>query len=241
MVKVESNGGRLGNQMFAYAFGRLLAEHLGYALDASPVRGFPMTCRIPRGTVVAEPQVWVRDGTESLEAIAARCAGRCARLRGYFERACHYLPHIERLREWFAPAARPHASAQTILHIRATDFIRFGKMLPRDYYLQALEALGNPGDIGICTDDPRHELVQYFRARGAVIHHQHDLGDFALMMGARNLVLSLSTFAWWAAFLSEANVVQPAPAAGWRSALDPAHNLTNPAWIGIPCGHICDG
>ena len=42
MIKVQY-GGRLGNNMFQYCFGRILAEKLGYELIASPIMGFDET------------------------------------------------------------------------------------------------------------------------------------------------------------------------------------------------------
>ena len=42
MIDVKYNGG-LGNNLFQYCFGRILAERLGYALAAPPIPGFAGT------------------------------------------------------------------------------------------------------------------------------------------------------------------------------------------------------
>jgi len=221
--------------MFAYAFGRLLAESLEYALEAKPVRGFPNTAQVVHGTILAQSDVLIKDSLEPFDAIMARCAGHKVRVHGYFEQSRFYLEHQAKLKEWFIPEIVKSATNKTVVHIRGTDFIKHGKILPQQYYLDALETLGNPSDVIICTDDPFLDVVKYFQAQGAAISSESDLKDFATMMAAKHLVTSLSTFAWWAGFLSNSIVVQPIPKKGWRSAENQKFNLDNPRWIGIPC------
>ena len=42
MIEVRYQG-RLGNHLFQYCFGRILAEKMGYKLKADPIPGFPAT------------------------------------------------------------------------------------------------------------------------------------------------------------------------------------------------------
>lgn len=51
MVQVRWHG-RLGNQLFQYAIGRIIAEMLGYQLNSPPLSGFPATKDRVSGTVV---------------------------------------------------------------------------------------------------------------------------------------------------------------------------------------------
>jgi hypothetical protein len=48
MIEVRYKG-RLGNNMFQYCLGRILAEGLGFALKADPIPAFPSTAQYVDG------------------------------------------------------------------------------------------------------------------------------------------------------------------------------------------------
>ena len=54
MITVVSQGG-LGEQMFQYAFSRILAAKYGYALHAQPIFGFPNTYERQSGETDLSP------------------------------------------------------------------------------------------------------------------------------------------------------------------------------------------
>ncbi len=131
MVIVHHVGG-LGNQLFQYALGRILAESLGLALCRRPAGGpmsflpggepapyagfdelgetFPGAQSSLSGTEIASPEETVtgphrlrRNGTPAtLDEILADRTPRRIALRGFFQRYEYYQAHKADIRRWFA-------------------------------------------------------------------------------------------------------------------------------------------
>jgi hypothetical protein len=56
----------------------------------------------------------------------------------------------------------------------------------------------------IVTDAPNHPLLDGFREiKNVVIRNKSRMEDFAFMKYAKRLILSQSTFSWWASFLGD--------------------------------------
>lgn len=92
------------------------------------------------------------------------------------------------------------------VHVRRGDYAeewRGHGMLDKDHYL----ANWPDGDVVVFTDDPewcRENLP------GRIVHEE-DWVDFFLFSRTREKVISNSSFAWWAAFISDGDVTAPAP------------------------------
>jgi len=231
MVINKDNGGRFGNQLFGYAFAWLLARALGYALQSRQFQCFPNTKENLDGKVVEGPEERVTDTIETFGEIVGRCVGRRVIVRGHFERAEFYLPHRDVLRWLFDLPERPAATGKIVFHFRGTDFRGVRKEVPLAFYLEAWDALGNPRNVIAVTDDLDYPLVKQFCVKtDAIVQRGRYLDDFGLMMSARALVISRSTFAWWAAFLSDAKVIFPVMNGGDTNQF---RNLNNPEWTQI--------
>ena len=55
MINTSYTGG-LGNHLFQYVFGRILATNLGYAFDSHLISGFPNTGTIIHGKKYEDPK-----------------------------------------------------------------------------------------------------------------------------------------------------------------------------------------
>lgn len=104
------------------------------------------------------------------------------------------------------------------LHVRRTDYVNDDayrhviQALPLDYYARALvsvrDALGADVRIYVVSDDIAwcreqdlfRDAHRFVNLSGA--EHPH-LEEFEVLRNCRNFVISNSTFAWWAAWLSE--------------------------------------
>jgi hypothetical protein len=118
----------------------------------------------------------------------------------------------------------------TIFHVRGNDFLTDGqsKQIPADYYRAAWEKLEAPRFV-VITDDIQHAVALMKKADIRPIYTLSNsaVTDFGFLRFAKNLVISNSTFSWWAAFLSGARVIQPVPKGGDKC---PIRNLVVPAW-----------
>ena len=224
----------MGNKMFAFAFSLRLASRLGYRMESIPVEAFSdSTSSIIQETnekTVSNSSVEVvKDTDEPFEKIVERCAGKRVYVRGWFERAEFYTPIRNSLRGVFKINRIP--SAYPVFHFRGEDFIAHGKELPVLYYIEAWQKLGSPKKVIICTDDINYPVIADFiriTRVDAVVAARDKMTDFALMVGAEELVISRSTFSWWAGFLSNSKVIQPL-----IDEPDASRNHKVGSWIGV--------
>ena len=228
-----------GNGLFVYSYCCLLANALGYAADIEPVEGFPETFKPIEGERTDADPIEIKDAgsdvfTEEFFATAQRCLGHKVIVYGHMERSAYYLPYRSILRKVLEPALKLPPSNETALHVRGGDS-RVHPQFKVDlaYYERALAITGRENAV-IYTDDPDwHE----YDALGLPVKHGTPLEDFAGLMAARRIIVTKSTFAWWAAFLSSAEmVVQPEPLDTWRSVKTPNAYLRVPDWkqVAVP-------
>jgi hypothetical protein len=217
-VTVVYNG-RLGNNLFQYAFGRLLAEKFELKLIANPIPGFPQTYLPVEGRAISGDSPIVLRGHKP---VIPDTVERSLFLTGYFQRYEYYLSHRETIKRWFesdfALREDPPNDEDVAVGIRrGWDYIpRHG--LPSSYYIQAIERC-SPRRVFICSDSPADPFVQKLARRfNASVRPAGALDNLAFLRRFDNLVISNSTFLWWAAFLSEARrIYAPRPSNGFWS------------------------
>ena len=153
----------------------------------------------------------------------------------YMQDLAYLDPIADKAREWLKPSAkaqavldrhvvelRPEDSAA--VHVRRGDYaVEWGgqAMLPAEWYLYNWPA----GRVLVFSDEPewcRRHLP------GEVVHLQ-DWVDLMLMSMCRQLTISNSTFAWWAAWLSGNVVVAPSP---WMPHQE--YNVYPEDWVKVP-------
>ena len=226
MVEVIYDG-NLGNNLFQYCFGRILAGKLGYRLSAKPIAGFPRTHdQVDGASYPLEETVTLRGQKPNLEFLSHTCLRYHVLLTGYFQRYEYYAPHAQRIREWLAIEDRidfePRPDDVLVGIRRGKDYIpRHG--LPISYYEAALASVDHDR-VFICTNEPDDSFVRHFRKKyGAVVRAPGALDNLAFIKKFNKMIISNSTFLWWAAFLSDAReIVFPRPANGFWSASDPS-------------------
>jgi len=222
--------GRLGNQLFQYAFVRSTAERLGtrfhcpawvgdrvFQLDDAALRAapqpLPKTWRSSFLDVGFEPDaLCIEDGTE---------------IYGFFQSARCF--DAEAVRRWYrfreeavAGVAARYAHvdfADTVaLHLRFGDkrtSARFYLPRPR-FYLDALRNLVPARRHILVFSDDRRRSRSYLRGLPAHAHFvsgNEPYEDLYLMSRCRDFVGSSSTLAWWGAWLdarADKTVIVPA-------------------------------
>ena len=237
MAVVVAMRGRLGNNLFQYAVGRIIAEQHGFALacHTRPLGRTEYLLNIPSarltelsayfpgaplslpGMVSTAPiacyDIDHRPGWDGqvfpLAAELQDCRPRLIQLGGFFQRYEYFAPFRARLREWFTP--RYHGALtrvdprDIVVNIRrGNDFLKLGWILPLSYYRSILSSVASVGRIHICGTGVDAQVRLFFREYSPVYHAGPPLADFCLMRGCRRIILSNSTFAWWAAYLSDA-------------------------------------
>jgi hypothetical protein len=237
--------GRLGNNLFQYALGRIVAERHGLAFHClwpQATRGSLWTWLSFGQPVDSGPTVKLRTVTQhfpnapldipgrevevpvdsfeqgmpghvlDLASILEDRRLRQIKLRGLFQRYEYFESHADEIRHWFqiAGAEVPYRiqPSDVLVHVRrGFDFGAFGWTLAMSYYQRVLARLGGIGKVYVCgtciDDDVRHALATF----QPIYIDADSVEVLALMSKFRRIVLSNSSFAWWGAFLSDAEEI----------------------------------
>lgn len=122
MVLVQWHG-RLGNQLFQYALGRIIAEDLDYQLNSPTLPGFIATQDKVKGSII-QP-IHPLKGPHLLDKnFVYSCKGKKGFVvQGWFQRYEYYKRHKEKLRKWFNRGFIPlnFDEDDLVIHIRRTQ------------------------------------------------------------------------------------------------------------------------
>ena len=240
MIDVHYRG-RLGNNLFQYCLGRILAEELGFKLKAGANPGFPNTAQEVPGACHTEPEQVLTGQRIDFGSILADRSPRRLVLHGYFQQIEYYQPYRDRIRHWLAldPAIRiPAMKPDLVIHVRRKDYVAYGWALPFSYYEEAIQRVLPPGgNIWIATDDHRDPFFWRFKHWKPNFFHGTALENIAFLMNAPRLVLSPSSFSWWAAFLGDCQeVVAPVSGYGlWSCDPESANLIDHDRFMCIEC------
>jgi len=239
MVEVVYKG-RLGNNLFQYSFGRILAQRLGFELRAEPIPGFAHTADVVAGDRHESPALVPGEHLVDVGRLSeARPPARIV-LNGWFQRHEYYRPHRDQVRKWLAfddtvtvPASRP----DTVVHVRRTDYVGNGWALPFSFYQEAMSRLRDPGEVWILADDPTDPFFRRFDRWRPRYSRGTALADLRFMSAARQIVMSQSAFSWWASFLGDPErVLCPVPSFGiWASSGADVSLIERDRFECVPC------
>ncbi len=222
---------RLGNQLFQYALARIISFNLNLFLPASPISGFPSTYHSVPGNRIYSPKVTLRGQNPDVNSLLQDSNNCYLTLDGNFQQSRFYIPWARELRnEWLIPEIPSGFtgadSDDLVIHIRRTDYLWQGWGLPFSTYQSIIES-HKGGQIVIVTDDPHDPFLWRFNSYKPLIRSTSAFNDFLYLRSANNILMSPSSFSWWAAFLSEASRIYfPIPMTGiWALNHDEGVNL----------------
>ena len=206
-----SAGGRLGNQMFQYSFARIMAEWLGFKLSTD----FCFS-----DTVTTTPHLDGECYTNNTEKIVENIntgnmfdreyQRRHYHFEGYWQDAGYYVPRRNQVLGFFNEKAPTELNKNDIvMHVRLGDYKKFGQggtVLDPKYYL---DCLGREewDTLYIVTDSPNDSYFKEFRKYKHECVHVSEKDDFWFLTKFNRIVTGNSTFSWWAAFMSNAEVI----------------------------------
>lgn len=227
--------GNLGNNLFQYSIGRIIAEELGYNLRVEGIGGipgFPKTYDNIGGKEFDSP-LEVHGPWQDIDLNGAinNKSDRHIRVHGHFEKYDYYKPYKDRIKQWLVLDEKftndyDLDDDTLVVHMRLFGD-DYNYKIHSPYYDRCIQRAGC-SKVLICTDQPENPVLDHFKNEyGAEICNQHppavDLGivedgrthsthtgalrDFRVMLESKKLVMSRSTFSWWAGWLSKADEV----------------------------------
>lgn len=129
------------------------------------------------------------------------------------------------------------------IHLRRTDYKGFTVKglsgddftLPDSYYSHIADKIDAGMKLVIVSDDPEYCKQVYGNNTNVLISRENAITDFQLLANARELVISNSTFAWWAAWLNPfvTKVFCPRYFLGFKENKEVPVNIYPASWIQI--------
>lgn len=241
MIEVNLKWG-LGNKMFQYAFGRILAEQKGYSLRCDGIPEFPNTSDKIRGEIYHAPEERLISGYFYLDQYIANPAKRKILIDGHFQNFRYFKPYRDRIKKWFARTSTSiDYEDATVIHVRRGDYVSMGWALPFSYYRKAIEITWDGASpLYIATDDREDPFFRNFEEYAPKYVDMGPVDTILAMSQAKSVVMSRSSFSWWAAFLGDhETVVCPDPSEGFWSeeqrALQSVDLVDEEDFLCLPC------
>jgi len=215
MVELEFTGGRLGDRMFEYAFGRIIAENLGFAykpkMDSNFLTPFNLT-EVP-GEIYDEPvqNVCGRQTYEYnlLNKICENKEKRKIRIQGFFHLYEYYKDYMHKIKQWYRLEPKKELIKNAVgVHIRNTDYPIEWRNKP-EYYIEILKK-ESPEKIYITSDEHGHESVQNILnnfPQAEIYNNPCAYGTMSDFSQLKTLILSNGSFSFWMGILSNAEKI----------------------------------
>ena len=210
--------GRTGNRMFQYAFGYLLAQQKNAKLITPGLPNFNIPSTIDN-TAPINP-IFTHNFRNNYINVQQLLETECdIVINSYLQRAEYYSQYRETLRDVFSVKDKLSINEnKLVLHVRETDYVQINCFLGYDYYSNLIKS-SNFTDVIIVTDNSTCETVQRLLSDGCTLSTAgyvdtfsvtlDDRGkeDFETLLTSEHIVLSQSSFSWWAAFLGNHKTV----------------------------------
>ncbi|MDX2067865.1 MAG: alpha-1,2-fucosyltransferase [Haliscomenobacter sp.] len=224
MVEVIYDG-NLGNNLFQYCFGRILALKLGYTLKANPIDGFPGTSeKISGKDYSKEQKIYLRGQKVDLSFLENKALKAHIILTGYFQRYEYYQDYRTEIREWLKMDDFLYdeiGENDLVIGVRrGKDYIpQHG--LPLSYYEKAIQ-LTKHDRVFICSNT-NDQFIKYIQKKhNAIVRPPGAIDNILFIKKFKKIIISNSTFLWWAAYLSDATEIYfPRPQNGFWAPNEP--------------------
>ena len=208
MIKITYNDGcRLGNRLYLYAAGRLLAKKLGLFMRSVPLEGFSKTRDYIAGQAI--DTVEKLNGADPIPEWPdlSRLEGKGFEIEHGFVNSRYFMRDRDLIKSWLydEPLMQPDTDA-VLVNVRLKEFVPLGIALHPYYYEQILENIDFK-KLYLMTDDPENSYLNIFRKYNPELITGSGPEHFFKALGFKRIVMSNSTFCWWFTFLSDAQEI----------------------------------
>lgn len=208
MVTVNKLG-TLGNNMWQYAVARIIAETNNLKLNCFSIPGFPNTNNIIDGDEYNNSVFTITGHYFDINNLPKNSK---IELNGFFQRYEYICEHKEKIDKWFYLDVKPPIpvlSDDLVVSIRRGWNGYPVSLCPsQEFFLNVFTKIKFKRII-LCTDSFEDSFFDFLKNIDVeVIKAEYSiLEQFAIIKNANQIVLSPSTFCWWAAYLSNAEKI----------------------------------
>lgn len=248
IVYVPKYRGLFGNQIYQFCAAKILSEELGVPLQCPPIFGFPETYLYSKNIFNEKlPSEKVNKHNYSeITQNKLNTAGKNFIISDYtFLFSNYFTKYKNQMKQWLRfekPLEYQKNPNDIVLHIRifTKSYNKpYAKLLPLSFYDEILSKT-EYDQVYICTNEPSHPYIQNFKKYNPIIkstislheilYNKHtsyeeiirmNFEEFRFIASFNKIVTALSTFSYWAAFLSEASeIFVPMPSYHFHTAED---------------------
>lgn len=210
--------GRLGNQMFQYAFARALSEYHNAELHIKePPRNYMLGKIFGIQSTMHESIEWNKSFVEhggydpnNLKKYFTSIIDDNYSISGYWQNEGYFKKYEALFRKIYYVEPIKLDDNDLIMHVRRGDYVTNEKYFCCDlnWHKRAISQF-NFTKLYILSDDPEWCEKNFYRY-DPIILRTNELNSLRYMAGAKNIIIPNSTFSWWGAWLSNTeNVICP--------------------------------
>jgi len=212
VIACDIPGSGLGNKMFINALAYIISIKTGRELVTLPIKFFGNTVRNHKVVDIHNPKYTRSYGDQYVNLDDICNHNGDIIVNSFAQRQEYYANYRTELKEFFSEANTPEKShSNTVLYVRNGDYRDIGVYLGLENYYKLLDTVNiDYAKLTIVTPHIDNDIESISRKYNADILSSSIFEDFLYIRNASNIIMSQSTFSWWAAFLSDAeNVYVP--------------------------------
>jgi hypothetical protein len=210
VIAYDIPGAGLGNRMFINALAYIISIETGRELITTPISFFNNTLHNCKISNLDNPLYTRQYGDQYINKDELYSHKGDIIVNSFGQRQEYYSSYRDKLKQFFCEAdigGIPHDD--TVLYIRNGDYKDIGVYLGLSNYYKILDSV-DFSRLTIVVEHIDEDVKSIAQKYNANIFSKSIFDDFLYIKNASNIIMSQSTFSWWAAFLSEAkNIYLP--------------------------------
>jgi len=197
----------LGNKMFINALAYIISLKTGKELITTPIEFFNNTKLNTKLDAVVNPLYTRQFGDQYINLDEILKHKGDIVVNSFAQRQEYYTNYRNELRSFFYEATNNGVQHNnTVLYIRNGDYKDIGVYLGLENYYTILDNI-DFSNLTIVVEHVDKDVDAIAQKYNANIFSNSIFEDFLYIKNAANIIMSQSTFSWWAAFLGDAKRV----------------------------------
>lgn len=209
---------RLGNNLFQFAFGNLIAHLSGSELVAPEIKGFPNTKGFIKTREINNDYRtgynYYRLTPEQFNIIVENAKTKDVKFFCHPQNVNYYTEHKDYLKEIMKVEDGDYyktSDNDIVVHLRLGDYFSSRFNGRYEYRVEVVRDLIKTLEYEKCiivTDEPNSSKLNIFKELpNCIINSSDVLYDYRTINNAKRIIMTSSTFSWWAAWTSDANEI----------------------------------
>jgi hypothetical protein len=206
--------GRFGNNLFQFAVAMIISEMKNLQINARKVGHFsPLD--INKNKEYNDSSELTIGQTNLIDFDAIKKHNGGFYLDGFFQDYRNFVNHKNIIKEnySFEKIHIQNNDESLCIHLRLTDYLDYSFALPNDFVIESINHLNYP-ILNIVSDSKFDKNIAHIINKinksikvNVVEPKNNEWEDFLFIASSKNIFMSMSTYSWWAAFLSDADKI----------------------------------